>query len=103
MSFKADIFRSVGGFDESYGGVGDWSEPDLAFKIRTKGNILWFCEDAKLEHHPSRSGAFSKRRDQAMIRMQNYELFSKRWIKPCIKHSLYKLFMRAYYATSSIG
>lgn len=98
MAFRTDIFNSVGGFDESYLGIGDWSEPDLAFRVRKLGYQLWFSRDARVEHRPSKSGAFKKRRKDAPNRMANYELFSSRWIKPCWQHTLYKWFMRTYYA-----
>lgn len=102
MAFRADVFNRVGGFDENYKGVGDWSEPDLAFRIKKLGYQLWFSRNASLEHRPSKSGAYKKRRTDAPNRMANYELFSKRWVKPCFEHTLYKLFLKAYYATQTI-
>lgn len=97
MSFRADVFADNGGFDESYKGVGDWSEPDLSFRIREDGHSLWFSRDARLEHQPSKSGAFKKRLGDSRNRMANYELFSKRWIEPCKEHDFYKWFLRSYY------
>lgn len=101
MAFRADIFNQLGGFDTEYKGIGDWSEPDLSFRVRRAGYDLWFSRDARLEHQPSRSGAFKKRRADAKNRMANYELFSRRWIRPCLRHTLYKLFMRTYYEITS--
>ena len=100
-AYRTDVFRSVGGFDEGYLGVGDWSEPDLSFRIRILGHSLWFCRDAKLEHRPSCSGAFKKRKSDSGNRLANYEKFSKRWITPCWQHTLYKKFLRIYYALAS--
>ena len=97
MAFRADIFYTLGGFNEAYKGIGDWSEPDLSFRVRRAGYRLWFSRDARLEHQPSRSGAFKKRKADSSQRMANYELFSRTWIKPCLMHTLYKLFMRVYY------
>ena len=101
MAFRSDAFKLVGGFDESYKGVGDWSEPDLAFRIRQAGYDLWFSRDAALEHRPSRSGAFKKRLSDSRNRMANYELFASRWVKQHWKHDLYKRFLKAYYAYST--
>jgi len=98
MAFRADIFNEVSGFDESFKGVGDWSEPDLSFRIRKLGYKLWFSGDATLEHRPSKSGAFKKRLSDSRNRLANYELFASRWVKPCWQHSLYKQFLRTYYA-----
>lgn len=102
MGFNRDAFFSVGGFDESYRGIGDWSEPDLAFRIREAGGSMWFSRDAALEHQPSKSGAFKKRRADSANRMANYELFASRWVKPHWRHNLYKQFMRIYYALKTV-
>jgi len=96
MAFEAEAFRSVDGFDERYRGIGDWSEPDICFRIRALGKKLWFSRDAVVEHRPSQSGAYKKRLKPAN-RMENYELFSKRWIKPSVRHSVYKLMLRTYF------
>lgn len=101
MAYRADVFRLAGGFDETYKGIGDWSEPDLAFKVRQLGYKLWFSRDAALEHRPSKSGAFKKRSGDSGNRMANYELFSQKWIKPCFEHTLYKIFIRSYYVYKS--
>lgn len=97
MSFRSDEFWLVGGFDEQFKGIGDWSEPDLAFRLKEFGGELWFSRDARLEHRPSRGGAFKKRQGDSRRRMENYERFAKRWIEPHWKHSLYKQFLRTYY------
>ena len=102
MAYRTDIFNKVGGFDERYEGIGDWSEPDLSFRIRELGYKLWFSRDAVLEHRPSKSGAFKKRDKQAPIRLKNYELFSKRWVNPCWQHTVYKGFIRFYYALKTV-
>ena len=101
MAYRRKDFETVGGFDESFRGVGDWSEPDLAYRIREMGGLLWFNSNAKLYHLPSKQGAFKKRKKDAPNRMANYERFSKKWIKPCFRHTLFKTFMRIYYATQT--
>lgn len=112
MSFKASVFRGLGGFDEEYRGIGDWSEPDLCYRIRLRWDYesalylpsqykLWFSQSAALFHLPSQSGAFSKRK-RTGARLTNYALFSKRWIRPCWQHAFYKLFIRSYYAWREI-
>lgn len=102
MAFKRSWFEAVGGFDEEYRGIGDWSEPDLAFRIRERGGLLWFTPKARLYHEPSQSGAFHKRKADASKRMENYLRFSRRWVTPCWRHNLYKLFMRTYYALEAV-
>ena len=102
MAFKASDFWSVNGFDENYKGIGDWSEPDLCFRIRALGKKLWFARDARLEHRPSQSGAYKKRLVKCN-RMENYELFSKRWIKHSVRHSFYKMMLRTYFNLKERG
>lgn len=102
MSFKKKSFWEIGGFDEIYRGVGDWSEPDAAFKLRKKGYKLWFNSRARLFHEPSRTGAYNKRAGESKIRLNNYLTFAKRWVKPCWRHSLFKLFLRIYYEIKTI-
>lgn len=102
MAFEKKAFWSVDGFDESYGGVGEWSEPDLCFQLKALGKKFWFSRDARVEHRPSQSGAYPKRLRTAS-RLDNYNLFSKRWIKPTIRHSIYKWLMRNYFKLKEKG
>lgn len=103
MHFRRDAFWKAGGFDTRYRGIGDWSEPDLAFRLRAAGHRLWFSRDAKLEHRPSRTGAYTKRRGDSRNRMANYELFASRWVKPCLQHTVYKQFLKTYYWIKESG
>lgn len=102
MTFRRDIFEKAGGFDEGYVGVGDWSEPDLCFRIRRLGYSLHFSGDATLYHEPSCDGAFKKRKADAQNRLGNYLRFAGRWVKPHWRHTLYKLFLRGYYSWQSV-
>jgi len=102
MSFEKEAFWSVNGFDEHYRGIGDWSEPDLCFRLREKGLKLWFSRNAVVEHRPSQSGAYKKRLVKC-DRMENYELFSKRWIRPSIQHTAYKWMLRTYFKMKENG
>lgn len=96
MSFRSDVFKFVRGFDESYGGVGDWSEPDLCFRIKQLGGSLYFSQNVRVLHNPSRTGAYKKRGNDE-YRLLNYYKFSNKWVKPCFKNSVYKSFLRTYY------
>jgi GT2 family glycosyltransferase len=102
MSFESKAFWSVNGFDEQFGGVGDWSEPDLCFRLRAEGHNLWFSRDAVVEHRPSKSGAYKKRLVKC-DRMENYLLFSERWISPSFRHTFYKFVMRTYFKLKEGG
>ena len=96
QSYKKEAFWEVGGFDEKYRGIGDWSEPDLAFRVRAAGWKLLFDPAVKLFHLPSKTGAYLKR-EQVGARLTNYQLFADRWVKPCFRHSAYKAFLNSYF------
>jgi len=96
MAFEKEAFWSVNGFDEQYGGVGEWCEPDLCYRLRALGKTFWFSRDARVEHRPSQAGPYKKRL-RTSSRLENYLFFSKRWIKPSFRHSAYKWFMRFYF------
>lgn len=97
MAFRRRHFEAIGGFDETFQGIGDWSEPDACFRIRRAGGTLWFSRWAKLYHHPSRTGAYTKRRADSRNRLANYHLFASRWVEPHWKHTAYKAFLKTYY------
>ena len=105
MAFRTDVLNAIGGFDEAYGGIGDWSEPDVCFRLRHQfpTHSLWFSPDAGVEHHPSQAGAFAKRRPQSWIRLHNYERFADRWVTPTLRHDFYRVFLRAYYTGAYYG
>ena len=103
IAFRRDAILQLGGFDEAYLGVGDWSEPDLAFRVREKGGHLLFTPRARLHHYPSRTGAYKKRRADSPRRLANYERFAKKWVKPHWRHTMYKGFLRLYYWAKERG
>lgn len=96
MSFRKSALEEVGGFDERYRGVGDWSEPDLCYRIKERGYKLLFTQGAKLYHLPSQTGAYTKRLSDN-TRYQNYRLFASRWVRPHWKHGVYLKFLEGYF------
>ncbi len=100
MSFRTEALKAVGGFDEAYGGVGDWSEPDVCFRLREVygPHSLSFDPSVALEHRPSRGGAYLLRRPDAGQRLANYRLFAHRWVTPTWRHYLYLAFLYCYYS-----
>ena len=101
MAVRREAFLKIGGFDEQFRGIGDWSEPDAAYRLKSWGK-LWFSKDAKLYHNPSKSGAFLKRK-QTGARLENYFLFAARWVKPHPRHTLFKWFLISYYRLKEMG
>ena len=99
MAFRTEALRAVGGFDEGFEKLGEWCEPDVAYRLREHylGSQLWFTPRAALFHQPSQQGVY-RQRFQTRTRMANYLRFAKRWVRPCWQHTLYKLFLRVYFA-----
>lgn len=102
MTFRTDMLRIIGGFNESYRDLGEWSEPDACHRISAGGGLLWYSPKVALEHHPCEGGA-TLRRKQTGTRLANYLLYSRRWVKPCWRHTLYKLFLHLYYLNVEIA
>ena len=99
MSFRTEALKAIGGFDEMYGGIGDWSEPDVAARLRLLygNNSLWFSPSARLYHHPSQGGAYLLRDADARQRLDNYRLFATRWVPPTLHSRVYERFLITYY------
>lgn len=98
MVFRTAALRAVGGFDEAYGGIGDWSEPDAAFRVRgtTKG-LLWFSPALSVFHQPSPGGATLFRWQDGHHRVANADLFQRRWVPQTWRSRGFRLFYRTYY------
>lgn len=81
MCFRRKLIEEAGGFDYIYEGTGEWSEPDLSFKIRAKGYRLIFNPKAVTYHYISQAGVY-KARTNSYERSKNFIFFYMRWIKP---------------------
>ena len=104
MSFRTAALKAVGGFDESFKGIGDWSEPDAGFRVRrATGGVLWFTPRAALFHQPALGGPTVHRWKDARNRMENYTLFASRWVRPHPRATAYRAFLAAYYTLNWMG
>lgn len=85
MSFQKQSLEILGGFDEVYSkGVGEWSEPDIIYKIKKNTwelGLVTYNQFAELYHYPSPVGIYSKRSSHSYHRMRNFHTFRKRWLK----------------------
>jgi GT2 family glycosyltransferase len=102
MSFRRDILDKIGGFSGEYKGIGDWSEPDLAFRVKEAGFRLIFNPRAIVYHHISQKGVFQQRGADSYQRMRNFIYFYFKWIKPntpekCIRFAFNLLFLNLYW------
>lgn len=95
QTYRTEAVRAVGGFDEAYAGIGDWSEPDLGYRLAPK--LLWHDPQLTVEHRCSPSGATAIRRADAAQRLRNYRLFARRWVPPSLRNWWYQRFLEGYY------
>jgi len=56
MSFRADVLRAVGGFDERFDFPCIYEETDVALKVCNRGHRILFCPQAVLNHIGAPSG-----------------------------------------------
>ncbi len=106
MTLRKKLVNKVGGFDYNYKKVAEWSELDLAMRVKELGYQLVFNSKAKVKHHISQGGAYSRRTD-AKERMENFIRFYFTHIfklKPSyvFKFSLYVLFLNSYWTYKAI-
>lgn len=90
MCLRKDIVNQVRGFDEKYAGIGDWSEPDLCFRIKKRGYKLLFNPRVKIQHILSTEGVFSARA-RTYDRSKNFIRFYFKHIKPNSIEKIFKL------------
>jgi len=105
-SVRTKLLKQIGGFDDSYGGLGEYHEADAAFRIQKLGYKLIFNPKIFLNHCPSQDGFFIDR-PSSYSRMVNFIVFYLRYIKPnsvskLIKFLSYLSFINCYYIFQSI-
>ena len=79
MTLRKNLITKVGGFDYGYAGIAEWSELDLAMRVKELGYRLVFSSKVKVNHNISQSGVYS-RRTNAKQRMENFFKFYFRHI-----------------------
>ena len=94
MSVKKKEALDVGGFDHEYVQTGEWSEPDLSLKLKTRGK-LYFRTSCGLYHRPSKQGVYASRLSTEH-RWENFKRFQRTWIKPSLRRHLYWGFVWGY-------
>lgn len=102
MSFRKDILDETGGFSPEYEGIGDWSEPDLAFRVARRGYRLIFNPKAQVNHLISQQGVYGKRGNDSFQRMKNFVHFYYKWLKDNTASGLFRfgvnlLFINGYW------
>ncbi|PJE68822.1 hypothetical protein COU96_02850 [Candidatus Shapirobacteria bacterium CG10_big_fil_rev_8_21_14_0_10_38_14] len=106
MTLRKNLLAKVGGFDYDYRGVAEWSELDLAMRIKKLGYRLVFSSKARVNHNISQSGVYS-RRTHAKQRMENFLKFYFHHIfKPrpdyLLKFLAYIFFLNFYWGCKAI-
>ena len=92
MSFKREVFKEMGLFDENLIGKGQFNEADLCLRFKKHGYKLLFNPKAKVEHLKSEGGGSSR------IHIRNFLYFyfknlGPKKISAFLKFSVYLLFL----------
>ena len=106
FSVRTALLKKIGGFDAFYSGVGEYHEPDAAFKIKELGYSLIFNPKAALNHCPSKQGFYNDR-PESYSRMINFIVFYRRHIKldsvrKCLHFIPYVLLLNTYYVYTAL-
>jgi len=101
FSVKTSLLKKIGGFDQSYSGVGEYHEPDAACKIKKLGYKLIFNPKVSINHCPSQDGFFNDR-PNSYSRMENFITFHSRYIKKetlgdYLRYISYLIFLNMFY------
>ncbi|MCK9604191.1 MAG: glycosyltransferase [Candidatus Omnitrophica bacterium] len=101
MAFKRELSQRVGNFDECYTETSEYSDTDLAYRMRRLGYKTVFSPRAVLYHYPSKKGFYSMRLDP-YHRVINFIRFYRRNIKAdsldkMIRFLAYLLFFNGYF------
>jgi glycosyltransferase involved in cell wall biosynthesis len=73
LCFRKDLLLNVGGFDERYLGIGEFSEADVCVKIKKK-SLLVINTTSSIKHYVSTGGMYGKR-NYCHDRIYNFSLF----------------------------
>jgi len=101
FSVRRALLVKVGGFDPMFTGVGEYHEPDVAFKIQKLGYKLIFNPKAQIFHCPVQTGIY-KARPKAFGRAQNFINFYFRHMRPnnfdkWLRFTFYLLFLNLFW------
>jgi len=107
MTLRRDLVEKVNGFDFGYSKIGEWSELDLAVRVKNLGYRLVFSPTVKVNHNISRGGIYSKR-TMAKERMENFlKFYFKHVFKPkpdyLFKFLSYLLFLNLFWAYKAMA
>lgn len=106
MATRKDLLEKLGGFDETFIGIGEFNEPDVSFKIRRLGYKIIYNPKAVVYHLLSIEGFF-KERPNSYGRILNFINFYFRHIKPntldkFVRFFSYLLFLNGFFIYKAI-
>lgn len=90
-SVRRNLLKKVGGFDPFFTGVGEYHEPDVAFKIQKLGYKLVFHPQAQVYHCPVQTGIYQAR-PHSFSRACNFINFYFRHIRPDTPNKFFRFY-----------
>ncbi len=101
MNFRKNVIDTIGTFSPEYLGLGDWSEPDLAFRVKKAGYRLVYNPKAVVNHCISQKGVFEQRGNGSCQRMINFVHFYFKWnrlnLEKAVRFGFNLLFQNLYW------
>lgn len=101
MNFRKSVIDTIGFFSPEYLGLGDWSEPDLAFRVKKAGYRLVYNPKAIVNHCISQKGVFEQRGNDSCQRMINFVHFYFKWnrlnLEKSVRFGFNLLFQNLYW------
>lgn len=95
FAIRRTAVEKVDGFDLGYGGVGEWCDVDLCYRVKQYGKLIYHPQ-VKVTHYPVNDLTTNKRLETAS-RYRNYCRWANKYIKPTFKNRAYRLFLKTYF------
>jgi len=103
MAFRSAVFRGVGGFNEVFGELGEYSEPELCIRINSAGYSLVFNPKATVYHYPGSAKKHASPKC-TYARGKNFGMFIRKnpHSKLALSLILYIVFFNAYHLSKGL-
>lgn len=96
MSFRTELLREIGGFDENFSGVAWGEETDVSFRLRARGHTLWFDPQAQVTHFSAPQGGTRTDQPDITLNKSLYENQGYFFRKHLLWHELPRYLILSY-------
>lgn len=96
MSFRTDVLKKIGVFDEKIQGVAWGEETDVSFRVRKEGYTIWFNPQAQLTHFSAPEGGTREAARDVSLNPTLYQNQAYLFFKHLKKRELPKYLLLSY-------